>query len=570
MDIRKNEQVLLISFCALVLVPLLYICRSADTNTFTSWRWVFADGRVVRVFFLLPPALLCAYALSRLSFPEKYTGFFLFILSLAAVLPLWTEPETVIDASRYFIQAKSLKEFGVTFFLREWGHAIDAWTDLPLMPFLYGLVFSWLGEARVCIQALTSILFALTALLTYRIGEQLWDRETGLQAGLLLLGIPYLLTQVPLMLVDVPAMFFLTLAIYAFLQALEKGGILLIAASALSIFTALLSKYSTWPMLLIVPVIAAVFRKDEKKIIGRTFIILLFACLVAGLAIILRVDVFRSQIELLRTYQWAGLGRWQESFASTFLFQTHPFITAFALFGIYRAVKMKDFRFLIAGWFAVVVLLLQIKRIRYLLPLFPLFVLMASYGLNAVREKGIRMFICLCIAAASLAIVYSAYLPFLNTTSFANLKHAGQYLDTLSCDSVEVDALPQTDSSGSSFAAIPLLDYYTNKNIFCPREWPSHPVNGRPETSSMRFTWEMKRPVFYEPSVGRSVCASILISDGIGGSERVPLRREVKRFGSVSDVFRYRTVVSISNNDLLSQTGQPEDRDVPSGTIRNH
>ncbi len=549
MDIRKNEQVLLISFCALALVPLLYISRSADTNTFTSWRWVFPDGGIVRVFFLLIPALLCAYALSYLSFPEKYAGFFLFLLSFAVVLPLWTAPETVIDASRYFIQAKSLKEFGVSSFFREWGHSIDAWTDLPLMPFLYGVVFSWIGESRVYIQALTSVLFALTALLTYRIGEKLWDRETGVQSGLLLLGIPYLLTQVPLMLVDVPTMFFLTLAIYAFLEAIDKGGILRITASALAVFSALLSKYSTWPMLLVIPVTSAVFmRKDAKKIIGRTCSILLLICLAAGLVIALHVDVFREQTTLLRTYQWSGLGRWQESFASTFLFQTHPFITALALFGIYRAVKKKDPRFLIAGWFALVVVLLQIKRIRYLLPLFPLFVLMASYGLNAVRDKGIRMFVCLCIAAASCVIVYGAYLPFLDTTSFANLKQAGQYLDSLSCDSVEVEAVPQTDSSGSTFAAIPLLDLYTHKKIFCPGQWPSHPVNVRPETSSMRFTWEIKRPAFYEPPAKRSACAAVLISDGTNESiaNRAAGRDEVKRFGRVSDVFKYQTIVTIS------------------------
>ncbi len=546
MDVRKNEQILLISFFALAIVPLLFIGRSADTNTFTSWKWVFAETSILRIFFLLVPALLCAYVLSCLSFSEKSAGLFLVILSLAVVLPLWTEPETIIDASRYFVQAKSLKEFGVSSFFREWGHSIDAWTDMPLMPFLYGLVFSWIGEARVYIQAITSILFALTILITYRIGKKLWDWETGLQAGMLLLGIPYLLTQVPLMLVDVPTMFFLTLAIYTFLEALEKGGTLWTAASALSIVASLFSKYSTWPMLLIIPVIAAVFkRKGANKIIGRTIAVLLPACLAAGLVFILRFDIFRPQIMLLRTYQWSGLGRWQESFASTFLFQTHPFITVFALFGIYRAVKQRDLRFLIAGWFAIVVVLLHIKRIRYLLPLVPLFVLMASCGLNAVKDRRIRVFICLCIAATSLVIVYGAYLPFLNTTSFANLKHAGQYLDSLNCDSVEVDAVPQTDSSGSTFAAIPLLDYYTNKIIFCPRGWPPHPENARPETSSLRFTWEMKRPVFYEPLVGRSSCASVLISDGTHESTEIPGRVEVKRFNRASDVFKFQTIVTI-------------------------
>jgi 4-amino-4-deoxy-L-arabinose transferase-like glycosyltransferase len=216
---------------------------------------VFPETGFLRVFFLLIPALLSAYALSRLTLSGPRAYAFLFILSLASVLPLWTEPEAVLDAARYFIQAKSMKEHGAGFFLKEWGNAVHAWTDMPLVPFLYGLVFSWIGEARVYIQALNSCLFALTVLLTYLLGKRLWDEETGLHAGILLMGIPYLLTQVPLLLVDVPTMFFLTLSIFCFLRAAEQGGLAWTAGSALAICAALFPSirpgrcfpYRLWP-----------------------------------------------------------------------------------------------------------------------------------------------------------------------------------------------------------------------------------------------------------------------------------------------------------------------------------
>ena len=553
MEVRKTEQILLISFCTLIVIPLLYIGRSADDNTLTSWKWVFPATGVLQAFFILVPALLCAYALSGPRFAKPCAYAFLPALSFLFVLPLWQAPEAVIDASRYFVQAKYLSEFGAGYFLREWGRVIPAWTDLPLIPFLYGLIFRWLGEARIYIQIFNTLLFALTCVLTFAVGKKLWDEETGLNAGLLLMGIPFLLTQVPLMLVDVPTMFFLTLAVYAFLNAVETGGIPSAAVASVSLLAALLSKYSAWLMLCIIPVIPFVFTAgDRKKILGRLAMVLLMTGLLAGAVVSDRFDFFREQITLLRTYQWPGLSRWQEGYVSTFLFQSHPFLALLALLGLYTAVRTKDRRFFIAGWFAVFVFLLQIKRIRYILPLFPLFALMAAYGLNAFRDQGVRRFISLCVVASSAVIACSAYLPFLNSTSMANLQQAGQYLDTMDCGSVEVYALPQKASSGSTFAAIPILDYHTGKKLVSPQQWPMHSENGDIGQSSLRFTWETGRPRLYAQTEDETGCALAIISSEV--VERMPDAvaagnpssfKELRRFDRASGVFMYQTFVTL-------------------------
>ncbi len=550
MDIGKTERTLFIAFCAFIIIPLLYIGRSADAGSFTSWRWVFSGTGIGKVFVLLAAGILCAYFFSRLELSGRRAALFLFVLSLAAVLPLWSEPETVLDAARYFLQAKSLKEHGVPYFLKEWGNAIPAWTDMPLAPFAWGLLFTWFNEARLAVQALNSLLFALTILLTYLIGKKIWDEETGLNAGLFLLGIPFLLTQAPLMLVDVPAMFFLTLAIYAFLEAADAGGPLRTAAAALAIDMALFSKYSILPMLSIMLVISIVLAKqDQRKTIIRPLAVLIPAALLAGAVIALRFELFREQVQLLRSYQWAALGRWNEGFASMFLFQTHPFITGLAICGMVKAVREKDLRFLIAGWFAVLIVLLQIKRMRYVIPLLPLLVLTASYGLNLIKDRASRKFIALSAAATSLVIAWGVYLPFLAGTSLANLQHAGHYLDTLDCASVEVYAFPQKSSSGSSLAAIPILDYYTDKTIKSPQSWTAAPSEGSRKTSSLRFTWEMKKPDFYAPTEGTQDCVVLIASEAI---ERVPprlARRELKRFDLASDVFKYQTLVTVYRKD---------------------
>ena len=553
MDVGKTEQILLVTFCALIALPLLYIGRVADDNALTSWQWVFPATGILQAFFILVPGLLCAYALSGWRFAGPRALALLPGLAVLAVLPLWQEPEAVIDASRYFVQAKYLSEYGAGYFLREWGRVIHAWTDLPLVPFVYGLIFAWFGEERIYIQIFNSLLFALTCLLTFAVGKNLWDEETGLNAGLLLLGIPYLLTQVPLMLVDVPTMFLLALALYAFLNAVEKGGLAWIGVSSAALFLALFSKYSAWLMLGVVPVITLVVAAgDAKTRFRNSAAVLLITGIAAGAVISLRLDFFLEQITLLRTYQWPGLARWQEGYTSTFLFQSHPFLAMLALLGIYRALRAKERRFLVAGWFALFVFLLQIKRMRYILPLFPLFALMAAYGLNAFRDRRVRTYICLCIVASSVVVACSAYLPFLSRTSMANLQHAGRYLDTLECNAVEVYALPQKDSSGSTFASIPLLDYHTRKTIVAPQAWPLHPDNSDTRRSSLRFTWEASKPELYSRTQAARGCAlAVIASEAL---ERVPeafaggsqTRFELlKHFDLASDVFRYQTVVTL-------------------------
>ena len=63
----------------------------------------------------------------------------LFIVSFAVSAMFWQEPEMIVDASRYFTQAKHLELYGFGYFFREWGNGINAWTDLPAIPFLYGV-----------------------------------------------------------------------------------------------------------------------------------------------------------------------------------------------------------------------------------------------------------------------------------------------------------------------------------------------------------------------------------------------------------------------------------------------
>jgi len=190
---QKNIVFLIISLVTLLTYLGLFFLRHLDDNRLTSWEWVFSKGDAADLFFIFVAGLILAFVLPRASVFSKVRILFLFSLSFASAGFMWGEPEVLVDASRYFTEAKHLEVYGIGYFLREWGGEISAWTDMPLVPFLYGLIFKFFGESRIYIQIFNSLVFSLSALLTYLIGKELWDEDIGFAGGLLLLGMPYLL-----------------------------------------------------------------------------------------------------------------------------------------------------------------------------------------------------------------------------------------------------------------------------------------------------------------------------------------------------------------------------------------
>jgi 4-amino-4-deoxy-L-arabinose transferase-like glycosyltransferase len=555
--LNKFATFLLLSAFFLLIFVALVVFRSSDNNSLFSWAWVFTRTNASVVYLLLTAGLILSFVLARTELPTRYQLPFLALLSFAAAVPFWGQPETIVDASRYFTQAKHLEVYGIGFFLKEWGRNLQAWTDMPIVPLLFGILFKMFGEHRLAVQVFTTVLFSLTTVLTCLIGERLWNRETGFSAGLLLLGIPYLLTQVPLMLVDVPTMFFLMLAIFTFLAALDRGGPVRALCSVTTIVLVVLSKYSAWFMLSVL-VIALIVRARQWTRTGdrlplkRGLAILLTAGVVAGAVLLLKYDVVREQITLLREFQQPGLARWHESFLSTFLFQTHPVITAAAFASVVVAFRKRDATYLIIGWLILLPILFHITRIRYILPLFPMLALMAGYGLQAIPRADLRRSIVFATVATSLVIAFTAYLPFARSMSAVNLKHAGEYLDTLPGMDIEVVTVAPEEPVVNPAVSVPLLDLFTHKRI------GYHYVDGsllpREEIlrSSLRFTWEYRNPAYYASSPDPAVAIPIVVlSDASDSSFPAGLAGRLKgyhisrSFMINEDVFKYTVGVRI-------------------------
>lgn len=541
----------------LLFFVLLFLLRSYDDNSLFSWSWVFAHTDASRIYLFLTAALAIAFLLAQKPVPEQYRIVVLAILSFLAAIPLWSEPEVIVDASRYFTQAKHLEVYGIGYFLREWGRDIQAWTDLPLLPFLYGLIFKLFGESRTAVQVFTTALFSLTTVLTALVGKKLWDRDTGFAAGLLLLGIPYLLTQVPLMLVDVATMFFVTLSLFAFIEALDRSGPVWAALSIATIVLTVLAKYSAWFMLSVL-VIALVVRTmkqagpGDRMPLKRGLTILLAAGILSGAVLLVRYDVVREQIVLLRDFQRPGLSRWRESLVSTFLFQTHPHITASALASVAVALRKRDARYLIVLWLVLLAVLFPIGRIRYLLPLFPMITLMAAYGLQAVRRDELRRFLMFGTVTSSLVIAFFVYLPFARSMSAVNLQQAGRYLDSLPEDAVEVITLRPADPVVNPAVSVPLLDLFTDKRIRYRERGDVTPRRDEIGRSSLRFTWEFRNPAYYAVSDAPAPDIPVVVlSDVSQGplppdvAARLDGYRLTRSYRMTEDLFRYTVGVRV-------------------------
>jgi hypothetical protein len=546
---------LIISFAALLFPLVLLSVRSFDDNRLTSWRWTFLHVNIFLFFCLLAGGIVVALVLSRFS-PKRLKPYFLFITSFLAAALFWEEPEVIVDASRYITQAKLLSVNGVGYFFSEWGKDVFAWTDLPLIPFLYGLLFKFFGESRIVIQLCTTLFFSGTVVLVYCLGKLLWDEETGFNGALLLLAIPYLHTQIPLMLVDVPTMFLLLFAVYLYTLALKNGGGGTILLSGLGLFLVFYAKYSTWVLLagLSFTFLTALLSSPARTL-KSTGGVIVVAVILIGAAFYLKQEVFIEQIRFLFAYQKPGLGRWGEGYLSTFLFQIHAFVTAGMLWSAWAAYKKKDYRYLNLAGFVLIIFLLNLKRIRYTLPLFPFIALLASYGIRDIGNRRIRRFIVLCAVCSSLVVAQQAYLPFLKNMSAQNIQEAGVFLNEKGIDAVEVVALFDEDDIVNPELAVPLLDYFTESRVsYSPGQSRSDPEKYR--TSSLRFTWEFHPPPLYrsEPLSPAGEKAVAIIAGRPNQQLSPDVRKKIagfahqRTFNRTTGVFRYQTIVSVYFN----------------------
>lgn len=555
-------------FFIMLAIPLLqYFFRRFDDNAIASWYLVSLTTSFRNFFLFLIPGALLAFSAARISLPLS-RPLFLFSACFAATVLFWSSPELNTVSARYVTQAKHLELYGPGYFFREWGNSIQAWMDLPAVPFFNGLIFTVFGESRLPIQLFTAFVFGMTSVVTYLIGKTLWDEETGFYGGLLLLGIPYLIIQTPLMLLDVHTMFFLTLAIFLYIRALDAGGAGREAAAAFAIFIASFCKYSVWPMLSILPVISAVFYfgkrnlheriegniadSESGRVVHGTVRIFLLSLVLVGIPVLLMFDVVVAQIKLMMSFLRPSLGRWTEPWASVYLFQIHPVITIAAAASIALAAWKRDRNYLILVWLPFLAVLFEIKRVRYILPAFPMLTLMSARGLVELRNRDLKKVIVSAVVITSLATGFFLFLPFFKQWSTVNLRDAGRFLDTLDVDAVDVIAVPQQQYPVNPAVAVPMLDLFTHKKIIYQYVPGASTPDEDFHTSRFRDSWEYINPPYYRTGVekaGKKAVAVILadVQEKIPPEtmERISNLHHTRSFTTYYLFFQNHTIVRI-------------------------
>lgn len=541
----------LLSLVALGVVAGQLVLRGWDDSRLASFRWVFAESDPLGLLGLVAAAIAAAHVAVRARIPAGWRAPLLFVAAVAAAACTWRVPEVIVDASRYFTEAKALELRGLGGFLAAWGRELPAWTDLPLVPALYGVVFRALGESRVLAQLLVAVLFAGSAVLTYRTGAALLGEEIGLAGGALLLAVPYLLTQVPLLLVDVPTMFFLALASWAVVAAIQRGGAGRILLAALAVWLAALSKYSAWLLLTGLPALAIVQRGRSPGAARTAAAIAALSAVLLGATLLAGRDVLAAQLALLRSYQAPGLRRWGESFASTFLFQVHPFVSAAAAASLWVAVRRRDPRWLAIAWPVLLLLALRVQRVRYWVPAFPALALMGGLGLQILGAARLRALAVACAVASSLVVALHGDVRFLARTSAVNLKDAGAFLDGLAEGTVEVFTPPAAGAAVNPAVAVPLLDLYTSKRLVYAYAPPAPEALAAAATSPLRFTWEYVNPPWYAGGGAGDAAVVAVVTGDLQAplppelARRVAGLRLVRTFAADEGIFEYRTLVRI-------------------------
>ena len=149
LDVRGRRSswphvaVMLLSLAAFL---TLFVLRAQDDNRLTSWQWVFGDADVFRITPILAVGLLLAAALARVPFPGRRPRACCLFYPLPwarcrgpSPRSSWMPPGISPRPSMSNSTASAISS-------REWGGQISAWTDLPLVPLLYGLIFSLAGR----------------------------------------------------------------------------------------------------------------------------------------------------------------------------------------------------------------------------------------------------------------------------------------------------------------------------------------------------------------------------------------------------------------------------------------
>lgn len=135
-----------------------------------------------------------------------------------------------VDEAQYWYWAQTL----------DWGY----YSKPPMIAAIIAATTAGCGDSEFCVRAGSLLFYPLSALVLFLLGRRLFDARVALLAALLFITLPSVSLSSTLISTDVALFFFWTLALYAFVRALESDawGDWLLLGLALGL--GMLSKYT--------------------------------------------------------------------------------------------------------------------------------------------------------------------------------------------------------------------------------------------------------------------------------------------------------------------------------------
>ena len=136
---------------------------------------------------------------------------------------------------------------------------------------------------------------------------------------------------------------------------------------------------------------------------------------------------------------------------------------------------------------------------------------------------------------------------------FVNLKDAGDFLDSVKTERVEVYSTYSPRSIVNPSVAVPILDLFTEKEIAYHHDPDFTLPFKKIAKSPLRFTWEYRNPEYYSPDQGADDenSAIVVISNGPAKDMPDDVLKKIKGYKSTrvfntsTGIFRYSPVVSV-------------------------
>jgi len=277
------------------------------------------------------------------------------------------------------------------------------------MPLVFGLAMSLMGTGLFALRLISMLFTAATVTLTYALGSELYDRETGLLAALFLLSFPYFLRMGSAVQTDVPVTLFFALGLFLIQRLARQPTFPLAVAAGASIVAGFLTKYT---MALVCPIVLGYFVINGSVWRLKAYLAVLgLACgglLAAWLVYAYSSGILAAQMRTIGAYlrvatSFGGGTRWALEMLSTRLTSAlgvynFPLILLGGLC-LLKTRSKADWFLLV--WIAVVFVTVSVTLpdARYFMPAFP------ALGI-AMARAGVKRFYAASGRVVLLALLY--------------------------------------------------------------------------------------------------------------------------------------------------------------------